>query len=300
MEVIELVSDDEASEDNFKENKSPKICNSNCINFKCTSGVDMKIAPSFACAYYGVNTEKKKKRVICKKCFEAALEHQKVLVSALVEKKSLLKCEFPDHTMEVEISDSDESGDEKKKDDEDNFLPEDMLSNIGEMLDNTLINVFKKYNIEYQIKEAKNVLKSQWRKINEENELLDTELRSLTRTMDNLRNSLYDEFRPQIQMLQELQINDGPPESTLYPLVATKKVTQVRIPPAALLQDNQPEILPIERDQKQVAGLDLPPAGPLTKPQIDVDSIVYVMKHPLMPWIKARVCESIFFTQLQT
>lgn len=28
----------------------------------------------------------------------------------------MLKCNFPDHTMEVEISDSDESDDEKKKD----------------------------------------------------------------------------------------------------------------------------------------------------------------------------------------
>lgn len=78
MEVIELVSDDEASEDNMKENKSPKICNSNCINFQCSSGVDMRSAPSFACGFYGVNTEKKKKRMICRKCFNAALDHQKV------------------------------------------------------------------------------------------------------------------------------------------------------------------------------------------------------------------------------
>lgn len=78
MEVIELVSDEEATEDNTKENKSPKIYNSTCINFQCSSGLDMKVAPSFACAFYGVNTEKKKKRMICKKCFTASLDHQKV------------------------------------------------------------------------------------------------------------------------------------------------------------------------------------------------------------------------------
>lgn len=33
-----------------------------------------------------------------------------------MDHKPLLKCEFPDHTMEVEISDSDDSDDEKKKD----------------------------------------------------------------------------------------------------------------------------------------------------------------------------------------
>lgn len=32
-----------------------------------------------------------------------------------MENKSLLDCYFPDHTMEVEISDSDDSDDEKKK-----------------------------------------------------------------------------------------------------------------------------------------------------------------------------------------
>lgn len=77
MEVI-LLSDDEVSEDNMKENKNPKICSITCINFQCSSGVDMRLAPSFACAFYGVNAEKKKERMICEKCFNAALEHQKV------------------------------------------------------------------------------------------------------------------------------------------------------------------------------------------------------------------------------
>lgn len=106
--------------------------------------------------------------------------------------------------------------------------------------------------------------------------------------MDTLRNSLYDEFRPQIQMLQELQIDDVSMDNVSYPLVATKKVTQVRVSPA-LLQDSQPEILPIEQDNKQIIALDLPPTGPLVRPQIDVDAIVYIMKHPLMPWIKGKV-----------
>jgi histone-lysine N-methyltransferase SETDB1 len=37
------------------------------------------------------------------------------LVNAFLENKSLLECDFPDHTMEVEISDSDESDEEKKR-----------------------------------------------------------------------------------------------------------------------------------------------------------------------------------------
>lgn len=76
MEIIELMSDeDEKSE---KKTKS-KACNSNCINFKCCSGINMKTAPSFACAFYGVSLEKKKKRIICQECFDAALVHQRVI-----------------------------------------------------------------------------------------------------------------------------------------------------------------------------------------------------------------------------
>ncbi|XP_076233694.1 SET domain bifurcated histone lysine methyltransferase eggless [Calliopsis andreniformis] len=290
MEVIELVSDDDASEDNMKENKSPKSCNSNCINFQCSSGMDMKSAPLFACAFYGVNTEKKKERMICKMCFNAALDHQKQLVTAFVDRKPLLKCEFPDHTMEVEISDSDDSDDDKKKDtnEEEKYLPEEMLESIEGMLESTLKSVITKYDVDYQIKEAHDTLKCQWDKINEENEILDNTVRDLMRTMDTLRNSLYNEFRPQIQMLQELQIDDGVTDNHLYPLVATKKVTQVRVPPISI-QDSQPEILPIEQENRQVAALDLPPVGLLVKPPIDIDSTVYIMKHPLMPWIKAKV-----------
>jgi len=75
-EVIELMSDED--EKNTRKTKS-KVCNSNCVNFKCRSGINMKVAPSFACAFYGVSLEKKKKRIICQECFDAALQHQKVI-----------------------------------------------------------------------------------------------------------------------------------------------------------------------------------------------------------------------------
>lgn len=109
-EVIELDSEDEATTSKVNvEKKKPTPTNAKCINFKCTSTVNKKTAPSFACAYYGVNTVKKKKRFICQKCLEAAIEHQELLADALYRKEPLLNCEFPDHTMEVEISDSDDS-----------------------------------------------------------------------------------------------------------------------------------------------------------------------------------------------
>lgn len=104
-----------------------------------------------------------------------------------MERKPLLECEFPDHTMEVEISDSDDSDDEKKKDvyEEgeiklspyglsinvtahsiaDKYLPEEMLESVEEMLESTLKSVIIKYDVDYQIKEAHCLLKDQWDKI---------------------------------------------------------------------------------------------------------------------------------------
>lgn len=107
------------------------------------------------------------------------------------------------------------------------------------------------------------------------------------RTVDKLRDNLYEDFRPQIKMLEELQINDE-----IHPLVATKKVTQVRVPPSALLQDSQ-EVLAIEPlSTKEVAVPNLPPIGSLVKRAPAMDDIVYIMKSPVMPWIKAKVCRT--------
>jgi len=91
-------------------------------------------------------------------------------------------------------------------------------------------------------------------------------------------------------MIEELQINDEITDNA-YPLVATKKVTQVRVPPSSLLQDNQLEVLAIEPlSTKETVIPNLPPTGPLVKRAPEVDDIVYIMKSPVMPWIKAKVC----------
>jgi len=107
-------------------------------------------------------------------------------------------------------------------------------------------------------------------------------------SMDKLRNQLYEDFRPQIKMLEAVEINDGTVEN-VYPIVATKKVTQMHIP-STLQQDNQLEILAIEpSDTKKIAVPKLPRTGPLMKRAPVMDDIVYIMKNSVMPWIKAKV-----------
>lgn len=288
-EVIELISDEE-TEDSKKDDKQKKTCNANCINFQCNSGVNMKIAPTFACTFFGANTAKKKKRLICEKCLNDSIQHQQVLVNSFLDRKPLLKCEFPDHTMEVEISDSDDSDTESKTDDnDDNFLPEEFLLDLEQKLDVSLASISSKYDIKFQVEEAQKCLTKQWDNIQIDNDKVDGEIKDLMGKLDKLRNSLYDEFKPSIKMMEELTICDGVPDNNQFPLVATKKVTQIRNTPTVPVPDNQPIILEeIERDNVKAAA-DLPPLGLLVKPVPDVDTPVLIMKHALIPWLKAKV-----------
>ena len=107
--------------------------------------------------------------------------------------------------------------------------------------------------------------------------------------MDNLRAFLYNDFKPNIQLLEELKIEDSI-DNVNHSLVATKKVTQIRVPPKQQVQDSQPEILQeIERDNRLIQSMELPPAGQLIKPVPEVDDYVFTLKHPLFPWIKGKV-----------
>ncbi|KAK0175942.1 hypothetical protein PV328_000131 [Microctonus aethiopoides] len=304
MEIIELDCEEDMSTRKSKNaDRNSKKIMSTCINFKCISGIDMKKAPSFACAYYGVNSVKKKKRFICQKCFDAAIEHQEMLASALFRKEPLLNCEFPDHTMEVEISDSDDSNentkDESHSDDE--YIPEDVIMSIGENMDDALSNIFKQHDINYQVEEAHKILKSQWDSIDNSNTNLDRDIKIMIAKMDSIRNKLYDEFKPDIRNLRELHIDDSPAENTAvqhHSLVATKKVTQVRTPPAIKVPDNQVEVMSVEQKDKSKMEHGLPPHGALIRRAAEVDNSVLVMKHPLIPWRRAKVLAIISRTPM--
>lgn len=120
------------------------------------------------------------------------------------------------------------------------------------------------------------------------NESLNTEIKEIMCTVDKLRNNLYEDFKPHIKMIEELQISDEIKEVT--PLVATKKVTRVcKVLPSSL-QENQLEVLAIEpSSSKEIKLPNLPPTGALFKRPPVVDDIVYIMKSPVMPWIRAKV-----------
>lgn len=115
--------------------------------------------------------------------------------------------------------------------------------------------------------------------------------------LDSIRSSLYNNFQPSFKMEQELIIEDRlhtvDPQirNADHSLVATKKVTQIRAPSFNQPpQESQPEILEeIERDNKLIQSMELPPQGQLVRPVPNVDDFVFTMKHPLVSWIKGKV-----------
>ncbi|XP_043284861.1 histone-lysine N-methyltransferase eggless [Venturia canescens] len=294
LEIIDLDSD-EGSSSTTKNNKPAKTC-SNCINFKCSSGLDLKTAPSFACAYYGINLAKKRKRLICQKCFDKAMEHQEKLATALHNKTPILKCEFPDHTMEVEISDSEESDEEKKEslDARGDYLPEDFLLDIEQKIEPALQNVLSKYDLDYQLKAAHKILETEWTAINDKNAALDEDIMSLTKQMDSLRKSLYSTCVPEIKMLQELQISDPPK----IPIITGNNPPIKRQTPGSSIAATDCDVTPLHAVNRSL-GYDLPPQGTFTKQMPEVDYKVFVMKHPLMPWVRGKVQQVVTRSPLQ-
>ncbi|KAF7994847.1 hypothetical protein HCN44_004319 [Aphidius gifuensis] len=321
LEIIDLGSD---SEDKNSTDKQTSINHTmSCINFNCKSGVNMKIASTFACSYYGVNTTKKKRRFICEKCYEAPLVHQETLAVALLERKPMFECPFPDEsTTHINLSDSDSDSEDSKND----FIPEDVLIGIENKFANAMVNVLKKCDIHYQQGEAYKFLKTKFDRIDDDYKLLDDELDVMIKKMDSLRNTFYDQYKPPIRYQPVAEFEDTiiqnsqPPSSrilsppALSPIkmnnlqssVATKKVTQVRKPHSSSSSSSssagminhqfpqditQVEVMPVEqRDRASLSQqYGLPPHGQLVRRPAEVDNIVLVMKNPLMAWIKAKV-----------
>ncbi|KAL7299254.1 hypothetical protein TKK_0007844 [Trichogramma kaykai] len=284
-EVINLDSDDDNAENEEKKT------NAKCINFECNSGkLKLKSPPPFACAFYGVNNNEKKKLYICQECLNTALEHQDKLIQALLNSEPVIKYELPDHTMQVEISDSDDSDNDTIQKD---CLSIVELSQFKEKLTNTYEEVFKTYNIDYQIRETHSDLKSKLDEINASNKEMEKQFSTIMGNLDSYRRQLYDEFKPDIKMLEELTINDdnATTNTSSSAQVATKKVTRGQCSNLSnSIVDNQPEILQVAAPSNKLLGtMNLPPTGQLIKPVPEIDDYVFTMKHPLFPWIKGKV-----------
>lgn len=77
------------------------------------------------------------------------------------------------------------------------------------------------------------------------------------------------------------------------PVMSQSKYQQVQLyrspQPPSSQQDGQPEILSEVGSVNRSTHSNLPPVGPFVKHYPAVDSIVFTMKHTLIPWIKSKV-----------
>lgn len=124
----------------------------------------------------------------------------------------------------------------------------------------------------------------------ERNEALDKDIMSMIKKMDSLRNTLYSSCVPEIRMLQELQICDPP---VVKPQVMPSKNLPIKRqpPPAPVVPTTDCDVTPLHAVNRSL-GYDLPPQGPFKKELPEVESKVFVMKHPLMPWVRGK-CQQI-------
>lgn len=210
------------------------------------------------------------------------------------------------------------------------YLPEDVLLDIEKKLEPALSNVLQKYDIDYQIKASHEILKKEWDRISgklftsycrvtlvlivvvnerfthensyihtdfvfmmlETNQTLDNNIMSMIKQMDSLRNSLYSGCVPEIRMLEELQIHDPPPAKSpsVVPTISPTKQTPSNF--------TDSEVTPLHAVNRSL-GYDLPPQGPFSKQFPEVETKVFVMKHPLMPWVRGKVQQVITRSPIQ-
>ena len=111
---------------------------------------------------------------------------------------------------------------------------------------------------------------------------------------------MYAGYVPEIKMLEELTIHDPPlqkPAAQIQIARARPSMTSLsRHVPATTANDS--EVMPLHAVDRSV-GYDLPPLGPLVRQFPEVDTQVFVMKHPLMPWIKGKVQQVIAVSPIQ-
>lgn len=90
------------STDNEVQDKSEKLVHDNgnkwenkvtrkiCSNPECGSKTNLRTAPYFVCAYFGVLVERSSIRRVCQRCYKEAENHQNILVKMLRDHKSIV------------------------------------------------------------------------------------------------------------------------------------------------------------------------------------------------------------------
>ncbi|XP_046453809.1 histone-lysine N-methyltransferase SETDB1-like isoform X2 [Daphnia pulex] len=232
-----------------------------CSNPDCESKDNLRFAPYFVCAYFGLLVEKFNVRRVCQRCYRDAENHQSVLVKMLGDHKSIVLGPKKPKNQMVTIDDEECSEDSTES-------PEEV--EIEGDIDNFVKYLVEKYRFEEQVDASLNHLEKRW--INNKDKMaeLDISHSKLEKNLDSLRKELYKSHEPKICLVDSIDVDTHGNVTKHNSTSSTVEAIQPLMPTC-----------------KQTA---LPPNGMFIHTQIKANQAIYAMRSSLLaPWGKGRV-----------
>ncbi|CAG4949491.1 unnamed protein product [Parnassius apollo] len=336
LEVFNVDSDDDevlqkVSKVKTQEELDKLRGKSKCVNTACKSPVDAKyyVADSTVLTFY--ESDRKKKAVVCEPCAEEVAKRNEKLINGMKTFMPLLELETSKCKQDlVEISDSESEEDEVVGDDDKETIGEAGAKLLEEQLADMINETWKKFKMDFRLKDAEVILQHEIDRLNKENKEIDDMLNECQVATDKLRNELYATFEqerkeippivindtsnltyscyeenaeeklesPQTRMKRRMSTISDTPAKKLAVLTGqstTENEVEQEIKPASKspdsVDDDNVEVSVVKLSA-EAAPADLPPPGEVTRPPLRVGMTVYAMRNAFGLWLKAKIVET--------
>ena len=212
-DTVTLLDSDEDKEAMYKKRKVVTVWP--CVNMECKSGQEkekMMTADQYSLSFYGVEMKENRKRKVCTKCKEVAMDKQKELVQKLVKGESLFGEKLPVAQDILMLEDSDEELLTDSSDDEE--LEVELTDSDGEemtieeRLEKAVEAAMGKFNLDFQLDSATEELSKRLDSMADDFEETEKMFCDLEENVDCLRRELYKDHEPVIRELPPLDIKD--------------------------------------------------------------------------------------------
>uniref|UniRef100_A0A182NTK7 Histone-lysine N-methyltransferase n=1 Tax=Anopheles dirus TaxID=7168 RepID=A0A182NTK7_9DIPT len=169
-----------------------------CCNLECRKeSSEYCVAPQFALNLYN-NPYAKQTRYLCSECFEFAVSQYEKYCTLLQNGQPLLMQEMPKSSFEeihMILDSSDEEDEEDKENDKfrsnDSPLPQDVISLIETELHDAIESMFKKCDLQQQMKWTTSILQKQVQENQESSNRIQSKLKELSNDLQSMYDGLY-------------------------------------------------------------------------------------------------------------
>ena len=253
-----------------------------CVNPDCQSSSSknqFNTASSFVVSFYGIEVEGKKKRKVCPDCRSNALDAQAKLLQDLFQNEPVVNNTFPRAKEMVTLEDSDVESTTDTSSESEVEVEVGVEESIEKMIESSLKNL----NFDSQIQASVKALKERVDKIDEDIKETDKEFEEVESQLDQIRTALYQPFRPELQFLPPLHVQQEVLSPVKKPAVASTSATA-----AAAVQTKRVvhEVVP--------PPADLPPIGKLERTGLSKDQEVYTVRGDILnQWEKGKITEVV-------